>query len=280
VRVLQGYRNLRESSSAVRKLHRFVREPYYRALEAIYRRGAPARLVNGASVRLHPRFVYLAETYEPNVTAVLVRYLRSGATVIDVGAHIGLHTLMFSRHVGALGQVLAVEPSPANASLLRRHLAWNGCTNVSVIEAAAGRHEGAIEFVYRPDANDLGGFANSIAYDIGGLRRRVSMTTLDALCDGLVPDLIKIDVEGAELAVLQGAEKLLARAAPTLVIAIHPSPMQAMGGTPADLVVFLNARGYGGHHLDGRPAMDPGFEEIVFEKNGASENSRQPCIFS
>ena len=251
----------------VGKMHRFFREPYYRVREVIYQRGAPARLSDGTSVRLHPRFLGMSpEVYEPAVTALLARHVHEGSTVIDVGAHVGLHTLMFSRRVGAAGRVIAVEPSPANADLLRRHLVWNACTNVRVIEAAAGHREGVTDFSYRADPTDPGGFANSLAHDIGGLKRRVSMTTLDAICDGLLPDVIKIDVEGAELLVLEGAEELLARAAPTLVIAVHPEPMRAMGAAPADLIAFLEARGFSGHHLDGRRAIEPGFEEVFFER--------------
>ena len=203
------------------------------------------------------------------MTALLARHLRVGSTVVDVGAHVGLHTLMFSRRVGKTGRVIAVEPSPSSSGLLRCHLAWNDCKNVSVIEAAVGNHEGVIEFSYRAGPTDPGGFANSLAYDIGGLKRHVSMTTLDAICKGLLPDVIKIDVEGAELLVLEGAEELLACAAPTLVIAVHPEPMRAMGAVPANLIAFHKARGYSGHHLDGRPATDPGSEEIVFKKSVA-----------
>ena len=253
----------------MRALHGLSREPYYLARDAIYRRGAPARLADGTRVRLHPRFLGMCpEAYEPAVTALLARHVQDGSIVIDVGAHVGLHTLMFSRRVGAGGRVVAVEASPANANLLRRHLVWNACTNVRVIEAVAGDHEGTTQFSYRADPTDFGGFANSLAYDIGGLNRSIPMVTLDAICNGLRPDVIKIDVEGAELGVLRGAEELLARASPTLVIAVHPEPMRAMGATPARLIAFLEARGFCGFHLDGRPASDPGFEEVVFVRGG------------
>lgn len=55
--LLQSLRKLRESSSVVREMHQLIREPYYHALEVIYRRGAPARLADGTPVRLHPRFL-------------------------------------------------------------------------------------------------------------------------------------------------------------------------------------------------------------------------------
>jgi len=104
--------------------------------------------------------------------------------------------------------------------------------------------------------------------------------TLDAICNNFSPDVIKIDVEGAELLVLRGAEELLARAAPTLVIAVHPEPMRAMGAGPADLIAFLKLRGFCGHHLDGRPATDPGFEEIVFRKSLVADSEDVPMFDS
>jgi FkbM family methyltransferase len=268
--VLHRWRKVRELSTAARKLHQLMREPYYQVLEVIHRRGVPIRLADGMPTRLHPRLLGMQpELYEPAVTSLLVHHLHYGATAVDVGAHVGLHSLMMSRLVGPEGRVIAVEPSPANANLLRMHLAWNGCANVSVIEAIAGNHEGDIEFEYRAQATDPGSFANSLAYNIGGPRRRVTMTTLDSLCNRCLPNLVKIDVEGAELTVLEGAEQVLIRGAPILVVSVHPAPLSKMGAKPADLVAFLEARGYCGHHLDGRPVTDPGFEEIVFAKEMA-----------
>ena len=267
LKLLERLRKLRGSSAVVREMHRLLRESYYRAREVIYRRGAPTRLSDGTPVRLHPRLLGMRpEAYEPVVTALLARHLHVGSIVVDVGAHVGLHTLMFSRRVGSAGKVVAVEASPSNARLLKSHIDWNSCANVELIEAVVGDRECTTEFAYRADATDPGGFANSLAYDIGGVKRRVCMRTLDAICDGLFPDVIKIDVEGAELMVLQGAEELLDRAAPTLVIAVHPGPMRTLGAAPADLITFLEERGYSGHHLDGRPAIEVGFEEICFEK--------------
>jgi FkbM family methyltransferase len=248
-------------------VHGFVREPYYQAREVIYPRGVRARLSDGTPVRLHPRLLGMRpELYEPAVTALLGAHAREGSIVVDAGAHVGLHTLMLSRRVGTSGWVIAIEPSPSTSSLLRRHLAWNACANVSVIEAVAGNREGTVEFCYRADPTDPGGFASSLAYDIGGPKQSVAMTTLDALCREIAPDLIKIDVEGAELLVLQGAEELFQRVSPVLLVAIHPEPMRTMGTAPVDLIAFLKARGYCGYHLDGRPATEPGFEEICFRK--------------
>jgi FkbM family methyltransferase len=159
-----------------------------------------------------------------------------------------------------------IEPSPTNAKLLRTHLAWNSCHNVELIEAAISHGEGHVNFTFGCDPTDPGAFANSLAYDIGGKSTTVRMTTIDALCANCVPDLIKIDVEGAELFVLRGARETLARFAPTLMVAVHPEPMRMMVTSPSELISYLNDYSYEGRHLDGRRATEAGFEEIVFRK--------------
>jgi FkbM family methyltransferase len=206
------------------------------------------------------------EAYEPELTKILVGKVARGATVLDIGAHVGLHTLVFSRSTGGKGRVLAVEASPANAALLRKHLDWNDCSNVRLVEAAIGDRDGDVAFTFRPDPTDPDAFANSLAYNIGGATASVRMTTIDTLCDRCEPDLIKIDIEGAELLALRGAYQTLMRSTPILAVAIHPTAMRALKTTPAELVEFLGNCGYEGHHLDGGRATDPGFEEILFRK--------------
>src|SRR5262249_9093834 len=152
-------------------------------------------------------------------SAALDRHVAPGMTVVDLGAHVGLHTLRLSRAVGETGRVIAVEPSPANAALLRTHLAWNGCQNVTVVEAGVGEEVGEVEFNFRPNATDPAGFANSIAYDIGGDKARVRVTTIDEICREFTPSAIKVDIEGAELLAIRGARELLSRSSPVLLVA-------------------------------------------------------------
>ena len=83
----------------------------------------------------------------------------------------------------------------------------------------------------------------------------------------LFRDLIKIDIEGGEFEVLQGAEVVLREASPVLIVAMHPDPLEKMGSSPARLIAFLDRFGYSTRHLDGTPVRDDvGFEEIIFEK--------------
>jgi FkbM family methyltransferase len=267
--MLHLFRKLRDQSSIVRTLHRYAREPYYRVLERFYPNGVAMELPSGDRFRIHPRFLGMGLShYEPQLVQTFCGIVRSGMTVIDVGAHVGIYAMMASRKVGPAGKVISVEPSPANAGLLRRHLRVNQCDNVEVIEAAIGEKPGEIAFTFRPDPTDPAAFANSMAYDIEGERTTVPVVTLNDVCRSLTPGLLKIDVEGAELLALRGADAVLGRHRPVVIVAIHPEPMRMLGTTPRQLVEYMTGLGYAGKTLDGRDADDPGFEELIFRPAG------------
>jgi len=135
--------------------------------------------------------------------AALAAVTRLGDTVWDVGAHKGFVTLAASRLVGPSGHVVALEPAAANLRFLRRHVAWNAAANVTVVPAALGASQGEAAF---------GGSGSSIAFRLGEGPETVRVTTLEALVTdrGLrPPGVLKIDVEGAEAAVLRGMGPLL-----------------------------------------------------------------------
>lgn len=260
-------RRVRDRSAVGRVLHAKLREPYYVAMALIHPRGIEVELSDTCRVR--PRMLgMLTSSYEPDLAAAFESNVKPGMTVLDIGAHVGLHTLRLCKLVGQEGRVIAVEPSPANAAALRRHLAWNNISNATVIEAAISECAGNQQFSFRPDAFDPGGFANSLAYDIKGGKTQVRVSTIDEICASLVPDVIKLDVEGAEQLAINGALETLTRCSPLMLVAFHPEPMAALGTTPRGLVQLLNRLGYMGQHLDGRPSNDElGFEELLFTKN-------------
>jgi FkbM family methyltransferase len=270
MRLRHALRLVRDYVPGLRRLYWSLREPYYRTLERFFPSGMRVKLPSRDVIRLHPRFLgMIFGGYEPELARLMARHVKPGAMILDLGAHVGFHTLMLSRRAGSLGRVFAVEPSPATATLLMQHLRWNNCDNVQVIEALIGDEEREVAFAYRPDPMDPDGLSNSLAGDIGGKTATVRMTTIDRICAGCHPDLIKMDIEGAELLALRGARETLARAAPLLVVSVHPEPMRALGTEPEDLVAFLGAFGYEGHDLDGRPVTDPGHGEFIFKRRTA-----------
>jgi FkbM family methyltransferase len=142
--------------------------------------------------------------YEPHIARLLLSEVGDDWTVVEVGAHIGLFSVMLAARCR---RFVAFEPDPANRAALDRNLAMNGIKNAVVIEAACGSAAGRADFV----TDDLGGSAGGLAAthhgDRAGGRRSVNVVRLDSL--GIVPDLVKIDAEGAEDAVLAGMGALL-----------------------------------------------------------------------
>jgi FkbM family methyltransferase len=141
--------------------------------------------------------------------------LQPGHRVIEVGAHHGLGTIALSRWVGEEGIVYACEPMPENVTVLQRNLELNSIDNVRVVPQALGPRAGRISF--REDTN------GSIMGHHSGRGIDLDMMTIDQLCEseGFLPDLIKIDVEGYEADVLEGASRTL-RHRPALQIEVHP----------------------------------------------------------
>lgn len=156
----------------------------------------------------------LLGTYEPEQTAAFQRLLRPGQTLFDVGAHVGYYAMLSSVLLGPRGQVHAFEPEPRNALYLKGHVSLNRLANVAVVESAVGGREGEARL-----AAGTGTGTGRLAAE----GRPVAVTTLDAYArrTGVEPDHLKIDVEGAEAQVLEGARELLARRRPTIFLSTH-----------------------------------------------------------
>jgi FkbM family methyltransferase len=146
--------------------------------------------------------------YEPELQETLRLHVRPGSVVYDVGAHIGFASLCAAK-LGA--HVFAFEPDPDNAARLRRNVELNAAA-VEVVEAAAWDADGEVRL-------DAGGSARQRAIRAGSGVRSVTLSSFAA--GRPAPDLVKIDVEGAEGPVLRGASALLAEAAPVVVCEIH-----------------------------------------------------------
>jgi FkbM family methyltransferase len=161
---------------------------------------------------------YWLGTHEEPVQAALAAQVRPGFIVYDVGAHVGFFTLLASRLAGDGGRVYAFEPRPDNVERLRRNVEANRAKNVEVIAAAASDREGDAAFVMS-DSTLEGRLAGPAVRSAATVRT----ATIDALArDRLAPpDLIKIDVEGAEGAVIRGAARTIDLHRPALLIEVH-----------------------------------------------------------
>jgi len=161
--------------------------------------------------------------YDEALLELLDRVLRPGDRFVDVGANIGLFTVAAAARVGPTGHVLAYEPDPDTAAVLRDNVAMNWVgQRVSVIQSAAGARNGSIDFVRHPRWRGLG-VASSSEFTGRGTaegyeKLSVSIERLDRrVAEGTRLRLVKIDVEGGEADVLEGMEDLFSRRAVDMV---------------------------------------------------------------
>src|SRR5438093_822184 len=164
----------------------------------------------------------VSETYESRVRELISPH--QSDVIIDVGANIGVHTVWLSRKVGPSGMVLAVEPERTNFTILNWNKRVNNLANVLSfnLALASKQAEGKL-LVPRPT---LMGQANTVMSKRSSKssEANIRIQTLDNLidsCGASHVSAIKVDVEGAEVSVIQGAEKTIAKFGPRLVIEAH-----------------------------------------------------------
>jgi FkbM family methyltransferase len=177
------------------------------------------------------RVLAVSGVWEPQVTAAFKTILAPGDVCVDVGANIGYFALLASRLVGSAGHVYALEPSPEIHVALTSNLELNGAMNVTALAVAAGDKDGEAEF-YEAHGRNRG--ASSIRREhteedgeVGHRPTRVQVRRLDSVVQHAHLarlKLVKIDVEGYELEVMQGLEPLLLRGArPSVVVELTPA---------------------------------------------------------
>src|SRR5207245_472560 len=189
------------------------------------------------------------------------KLLRRDMTVVDVGAHHGLYTLLASKRVGWDGHVIAIEPSPRECVRLEKHLRMNRCSNTELVPCALGENPGE-EDLYLVDGEQ--DWCNS-------LRRpavsepihtvRVPVRRLDdVLAESGVSkvDFVKLDVEGAELSVLYGAMKLLHRESrPAILAEVRDTRTQPWGYAAREILQFLARMDYRWFAIAAKGALVP-----------------------
>jgi FkbM family methyltransferase len=195
------------------------------------------------------RHLYMNGTIEPNELALIGRVLEPGMTFIDVGANEGVFALLAARRVGDAGRVIAIEPSRRELGRLRRNIALNGFANVRVIEAALAEVPGSLALHVADDEhaghNTLGAFA----YESVHVARSeaVPALTMDEVVAGVGggrADIVKMDIEGAELRALRGASATLREARPLILLEISERSLAAQRASTAEVLYLLAHAGY------------------------------------
>lgn len=183
----------------------------------------------------------------------LAARIRPGDVIYDIGANCGQMALFFSKATGPAGKVVSFEPVPRNFELLKRNLDLNGCANVQAENVALGSTSGIVPFSFDPERHTMGGLKGHLAKGEDWQQTiEVRCEKLDEFVErsGLIPSLMKIDVEGAGREVLAGAANTLARHKPSIFFEMH-----ATIETCPELLAMreLQTQGYRILDLAGRP---------------------------
>ena len=162
--------------------------------------------------------------YESAKQSLVKQVIAPGMCVFDVGANAGFYSLAFSTLVGPQGRVVAIEPLARNIEKILTHVRLNRCTNISLIQTAASERTQIVPFKIGTDD-----FTGQIAKERQGSYLVPSFALDDIVSQRLAPDpdLLKIDVEGAEESVLLGARGILRRRAPAILLALHSNEQKA-----------------------------------------------------
>jgi FkbM family methyltransferase len=210
------------------------------SLEAIYGRQGMVRYVNGVPFRVLPRYRWhFTPVYDGPVASFLRGRVHPGAVCFSLGAYLGIYPMQLAHWSGATGRVIAFEPNPETAAVLRRHISLNRMSErVRVIEQAVAERPGqSVLHAAGVDEMSRLGTPNAAVPKITKATT-VSVESLDRFCgaDGVRPDVLIMDVEGFEASVLQGARQLFRDYPPkTVVVEMHPEMMNR-----AQMEQFLN----------------------------------------
>jgi FkbM family methyltransferase len=215
-----------------RKLSLLVRDLFYSAVEVAY----PHTIITlgGESFRVPLRWKHwFYEGYEQPTFDFIRTYCTPGATLIDIGAHFGIFTISALRKVGPSGRVISFEPCASTRSILFKTIQLNGVSGISEIrDEAVSNVTGLSPFFSSPIPGDA---ANTLIGNSNHpTRSEVRTIRLDDIDVSRV-DAIKIDAEGAELRILDGARTLISKHRPAVLLSVHPLQIRRSGRSLNDL---------------------------------------------
>ena len=184
--------------------------------------------------------------YEKDWTAWMRANIGAGMHVVDVGANVGYYSVLLASLVGPTGRVIACEPDPGNAALLRRSVAENQFTHVQVVEAAVTGGEGRATLYQDASWHGVHSLARGNTVNPGDGRVDVATVSLDALMRDVAADVdfVKIDAQGAEADIVQGAARLLGQAHARVLMEIWPFGIRGLGGSLSGVIAPLVAHGF------------------------------------
>lgn len=191
--------------------------------------------------------------YEKYETDLFKKIVKNGMVVVDIGANIGYYTLIAAELVGKNGKVFAFEPEPQNYALLVRNIEVNGYKNVVPVQKAVSDKVGTTRLYLSPDGNT--GWHRIYDSHNGWDSIEIETVTLDEFFkdkEGEI-DIIKMDVEGAELTILQGMSQILKRNDSLKIFTeFSPTLLEKFGSSPEEYLNQLINHGFKIYGVDER----------------------------
>jgi FkbM family methyltransferase len=193
-----------------------------------------------------PRLIYYTG-FDRKDCRIAKRLIKPGSVVLDAGANVGYFSLLFAKWLRGNGTVHSFEPCPDTARRFERNLELNSSLRPLIQLHQVGLSDCSGKMSMNvPDPSNRG-----CNYLSASGNTEVDVTTLDAFCakeELTRVDFIKVDVEGCEVALLNGAEKTIRRFRPVLMIEVNPGTLQRSGHRAIDLIQAIGRHGYRMHY--------------------------------
>jgi len=165
---------------------------------------------------------FIKGTYEPKNVEAIQKTVREKDIAYDIGAHVGYFSILMGDLVGSGGKVIAFEPRRLNLNYLKWHISTNHCENIKIFVKALGDYSGHAKLETRTGSGT--GYISETGDE------NVEITSIDELVESGIlppPTFLKIDVEGGEIAVLRGAQKVIEKQRPRMILATHGDKIDA-----------------------------------------------------
>jgi len=226
-----------------------LKKLFYKLFDIVTLGRGVGRNFQGNHIRIPPRYYrYFPEDYEKDNFQFINEQVRRDMIIFDIGAHIGVTTVVLAQRAGKGGKVFSFEPTPTTAAVLKKTVAINKLGNVSVETCAISDKKGKATFHISENQVDN---ANSLSDNIRPERQKYSIDVELNTIDDLVKernlpriDFIKIDAEGAEARVLKGGDQTITKFKPRMTLGIHPIGIKNMGDSQVEIWDWLKQKGY------------------------------------
>jgi FkbM family methyltransferase len=232
----------------IRQMNSVLKTIYACYLQKVYRKVGMPWKINGELFRIIPNCRWrMSHDYDSDVARALKARVIQNACILNIGANVGVYTLQFARWCAPAGRVFAFEPNPVSREVLQQHIALNKLSDrVEIIPMAIGSVEGTVAFSFA-GMEGMSRVGNPTPHlrSLEAQQIDVPMTTVDSFClkHGIRPDFIFMDIEGLEIAALQGAAETIRARGRALQIAIelHPNAWDEFDTYGLDLSRLLEA---------------------------------------